>query len=626
MQYADYLVNTLMEELNDRKIIAIYPGRFQPFHNNHYLAYKQLVNEFGTNNVYIVTSDARVSNKSQFSFKDKVEIITSIYHDIPSSNIINSIHKDAGSVKNSPYYTRNNKQHILSDWLKTILQQSNTNINDFGLVMCIGDKDYNTRASNIEPYTKKSDVDNFVNGHATYYKLKNPNKMYDAELITVTLLRRILATTPREELAVTLKHVYGGKIIPEETIHLMLDRLNINDTVNLNEGANFGFIKHVEDLSLFVDNDDVNSIKLLREGGNSKAYRPDKTIKQIIGKGDATATSIPIAKLGRSKVVNDIVNLFAVLNNKLSLWDDFSVIKSGFAFNGSSAHIFNNDIDDVDIVKYKPEMGDVDITIPENKLKIMRDYFESIEPLPDYDKSSKNKLTNNMYLVGTSRIGFKDQVVALFAYYIREDDFIVIQIDFEGVEYENNKPTDFAKYSRGSALDDIKLGIKGLVKTELYKAILHTISFLGKIHVLLKNGKLSKKGDYANASGLGLSASYGLRKKYIKGGQHDEYGELHVELTSDEAKLLNSFESGGYTRNLNDIFKIIFGKTPTSAELQNMTSFVKTIEMLKKYISPTHHKNIYNSFVTYMNPYLSDTSTEHTARIAIDYFKKNIDL
>jgi nicotinamide mononucleotide adenylyltransferase len=39
------------------RIVCIYPGRFQPFHTSHYSIYKYLVSKFGSNNVYIVTSN-----------------------------------------------------------------------------------------------------------------------------------------------------------------------------------------------------------------------------------------------------------------------------------------------------------------------------------------------------------------------------------------------------------------------------------------------------------------------------------------------------------------------------------------------------------------------------------------
>jgi len=58
------------------KIIAIYPGRFQPFGKHHAEAFKWLQSQFGANNSYIVTSNVVSLPKSPLDFKDKKDIIT----------------------------------------------------------------------------------------------------------------------------------------------------------------------------------------------------------------------------------------------------------------------------------------------------------------------------------------------------------------------------------------------------------------------------------------------------------------------------------------------------------------------------------------------------------------------
>jgi len=58
-----------------KNIIAIYPGRFQPFGQHHATAFKWFQKEFGAANAYIVTSNVVQPPKSPFSFKDKQDII-----------------------------------------------------------------------------------------------------------------------------------------------------------------------------------------------------------------------------------------------------------------------------------------------------------------------------------------------------------------------------------------------------------------------------------------------------------------------------------------------------------------------------------------------------------------------
>ena len=69
------------------KPIAIYPGRFQPYHAGHHVTYEALVEKFGRENVYVVSSDKQDSITSPFSFSDKQEIMTSMF-DIPEDRII----------------------------------------------------------------------------------------------------------------------------------------------------------------------------------------------------------------------------------------------------------------------------------------------------------------------------------------------------------------------------------------------------------------------------------------------------------------------------------------------------------------------------------------------------------
>jgi hypothetical protein len=67
--------------------VVVYGGRFQPFHRGHYDAYQRLVDEFGSANVYIATSNDTSSGKSPFSFKEKKEIATKMFG-IPSSKFV----------------------------------------------------------------------------------------------------------------------------------------------------------------------------------------------------------------------------------------------------------------------------------------------------------------------------------------------------------------------------------------------------------------------------------------------------------------------------------------------------------------------------------------------------------
>ena len=65
----------LTEDTNITDIVAIYPGRFQPFGQHHAKAFEWLQRQFGATNTYVATSDKVEPGRSPFSFKEKAAII-----------------------------------------------------------------------------------------------------------------------------------------------------------------------------------------------------------------------------------------------------------------------------------------------------------------------------------------------------------------------------------------------------------------------------------------------------------------------------------------------------------------------------------------------------------------------
>jgi hypothetical protein len=64
-------LNELFES-KSKKILAIFPGRFQPWHLGHKACYDLMVQRFSKNNVFIATSNVTDSMKSPFTFQDKL--------------------------------------------------------------------------------------------------------------------------------------------------------------------------------------------------------------------------------------------------------------------------------------------------------------------------------------------------------------------------------------------------------------------------------------------------------------------------------------------------------------------------------------------------------------------------
>lgn len=106
---------------------VVYPGKFQPFHMNHYKVYRHLREVFEKYDIFIATSDAKLNEHHPFSFDEKKQIIQELfdinsnfikkvaspYHpeEITSLNknsrlIVVVSNKDAERLSNSPYYSR----------------------------------------------------------------------------------------------------------------------------------------------------------------------------------------------------------------------------------------------------------------------------------------------------------------------------------------------------------------------------------------------------------------------------------------------------------------------------------------------------------------------------------------
>ena len=71
-----------------KRVVVTYPGRFQPFHLGHRDVFNSLQSQFGSDNVYIVSSDKVEPPKSPFSFSDKVQFMRAA--GIPAHSIIHA--------------------------------------------------------------------------------------------------------------------------------------------------------------------------------------------------------------------------------------------------------------------------------------------------------------------------------------------------------------------------------------------------------------------------------------------------------------------------------------------------------------------------------------------------------
>jgi hypothetical protein len=80
---ADPIVKPLLKE-EGKRLIAIYPGRFQPMGPHHFQTYKQIAADQGVEDTYVATSN-KTGPKSPLNFEQKKSII--LKHGVPESQI-----------------------------------------------------------------------------------------------------------------------------------------------------------------------------------------------------------------------------------------------------------------------------------------------------------------------------------------------------------------------------------------------------------------------------------------------------------------------------------------------------------------------------------------------------------
>tara|TARA_Y100000361_G_scaffold48767_2_gene42312 strand:+ start:390 stop:2759 length:2370 start_codon:yes stop_codon:yes gene_type:complete len=81
-----------LEQLNEqieeeaKRVVVVWPGRFQPMGAHHYKVFEKLQEEHGSDNVYIATSDAKTNQKSPLNFEEKKKIM--LKHGVPEDKIL----------------------------------------------------------------------------------------------------------------------------------------------------------------------------------------------------------------------------------------------------------------------------------------------------------------------------------------------------------------------------------------------------------------------------------------------------------------------------------------------------------------------------------------------------------
>jgi len=76
----------LAPEEESKRVIAVYPGRFQPMGRHHFQTYQQIATEQGIDDTYVATSNKVALPKSPLNFEQKKDIM--LMHGVPENQII----------------------------------------------------------------------------------------------------------------------------------------------------------------------------------------------------------------------------------------------------------------------------------------------------------------------------------------------------------------------------------------------------------------------------------------------------------------------------------------------------------------------------------------------------------
>lgn len=298
--------------------------------------------------------------------------------------------------------------------------------------------------------------------------------------------------------------------------------------------------------------------------------------------GSHLAQRIDLEKYSREGITNKIWNVLTQINdhyNKINgspIWKE-RLLKNRNFLSGSSFHFFNPSIPHDQFKKIKPKVGDIDTQVDKN-IK---------DSLVNFLQQSVNKKFG-----GAKLLGFNDQGNQLISLWGFNDPPIKVQVDFELVDYDNDEPTEWARFSHSSSWDDLESGIKGVFHKYLMRAF--TTSTLKDRYI-----QKVRSIKFVRSTDLAFSVDYGMRQKYepvldSKGRilTHDDgsHGKLPVY---KEIPVKDSI----YANTMSEMFSLIFGKLPKGNEKNLLASFKGGVHLASKYLDDQKQQDLLNGFI-----------------------------
>ena len=274
---------------------------------------------------------------------------------------------------------------------------------------------------------------------------------------------------------------------------------------------------------------------------------------------------------------------------KQPLWSP-QLLQSRAFLGGSSLSFFDlKNIPDEEYVAKKPKVGDIDTQCNKELQPQLEEFLTNI---------ITKKVGNGTFL------GFSKGNQQFNGLFLLDEPPVKVQIDFEFGRYdpETNAPDAWYKFSHSSEWDDISAGIKGVFHKYIYQA-LSSVSKT-EIYFAKLEGRGAKRGyvisdepirmnklsfAVSSSQGGGVSTKLAPYPDPSTGQPMYKNGiPVMIEVPSTERD---------YIQDLSQQFVLFFGKNPADNDLQLQKSFVGTMQLMNKYLSPETKEIVAKSFI-----------------------------
>lgn len=328
-------------------------------------------------------------------------------------------------------------------------------------------------------------------------------------------------------------------------------------------------------------------------GGNVTA------INKVTGE-QISAEKINVKEIGRKEFIETFVKIFKKMNSdfykkyKRKIWVDENHLIDGFAFNGSTSFIMDPSLSDDEVLKYKPTAGDIDIVVPEELKEDLWKYLDSIEdkeiiPGAKYMGSNRPTLSS-----------VTDQINSVIIVEFKNGIRAKCQVDFELLPFENNKPTEWAKFSHSSSFSDAQNSVKSFLHKYIIRALVGGASVRDDIVIATKSStpdKIKLSGNKADKLPrmLKFSVLRGIGVAYEP--MYDKDGKI-IEIDGKQVYKEIPTSDRKYETIISEIYKLSFRQLEGHQDdVKLFYSFVGILELMKKFLDRNEIKRTHDRFL-----------------------------